>query len=152
MPTQSPQSTIGFGYGGAIANRGTLTFSDSLPDREQGPFWRRVFCRHYSTMPGGIRRTTFGRNEASELGGGLCAGDTLFPTGATVTVTDSVFRNNTAAVSGGGAYRFKARLVISNSSFTDNLAKGVGARGSAVACLAEPAFRISPPKRHKRDL
>ena len=61
-------------------------------------------------------------NEASEFGGGLCTGDALSNTGATVTVTDSVFRNNTAVVSGGGVYRYNARLDISNSSFTDNRA------------------------------
>ena len=57
-------------------------------------------------------------------------------------MTDSVFRNNTAVVSGGGVYRFKARLDISNSSFTDNQAQVSG--GSAAACLADPGFRIPP--------
>jgi predicted outer membrane repeat protein len=126
-----PQNTFGvLSRGGAIANAGSLTLHDSLLTLNKGRFGGGLFVGLIPTAQADVRRTTFGGNEASEFGGGLCTGDALSNTGATVTVTDSVFRNNTAAVSGGGLYRYNARLDISNSSFTDNTAQGVGATGN----------------------
>ena len=121
-----PQNTIGIGHGGAIANSGNLTLHDSTVTVNKGRFGGGLFVGIIPSAQADIRRTTFSQNQASEFGGGLCTGDALFNTGATVTVTDSVFRNNTALVNGGGLYRFKALLTITNSSFTDNGAAGVG--------------------------
>ncbi len=125
-----PRNTSGLGHGGAIANTGSLTLHDSLLTLNKGRYGGGLFVGYIPTAQADVRRTTFGGNEASEFGGGLCTGDALSNTGAKVTVTDSVFRNNTAAVSGGGAYRYNASLDISNSSFTDNTALGVGATGN----------------------
>jgi predicted outer membrane repeat protein len=122
----APQNTIGIGHGGAIANSGNLTLHDSVVTVNKGRFGGGLFVGIIPSAVADIRRTIFSQNEASEFGGGLCTGDASFNTGATVTVTDSVFRNNTAVVSGGGVYRFNARLDISNSSFTDNGSLGTG--------------------------
>ena len=128
----APQNTVGIGHGGAIANSGNLTLHDSSVTVNKGRFGGGLFVGTIPSAVADVRRTTFSQNEASEFGGGLCTGDALFNTGATVTVTDSVFRNNTAVVSGGGMYRFKARLTISNSSFTDNQAAGIGGIGGGL--------------------
>ncbi len=119
------QNNIGYGYGGAIANRGALTLIDSQITVNKGRFGGGLFVGIGPSALADVRRTIFSQNEASEFGGGLCTGNAPSNTGAIVTVTDSVFRNNTAVVSGGGMYRFKARLTISNSSFTDNQATGI---------------------------
>ena len=117
----APQGTGGIGHGGAIANTGNLTLYDSQLTLNKGRFGGALFVGIIPSAQADVRRTFFDGNDAKEFGGGLCAGDALFNTGATVTVTDSVFRNNTAEVSGGGVYRFNALLNISNSSFTDNV-------------------------------
>ena len=107
----------------------------------KGRFGGGLFVGIIPSAVADVRRTTFSQNEASEFGGGLCTGDALFNTGATVTVTDSVFRNNTALVNGGGMYRFNARLDISNSSFTDNQAPhGVGGGLFSGAGVPDPTF------------
>jgi predicted outer membrane repeat protein len=134
-----PQNTVGIGHGGAIANSGSLTLHDSSVTVNKGRFGGGLFVGIIPSAQADVRRTIFSQNAASEFGGGLCTGDALFNTGATVTVTDSVFRNNSALVNGGGAYRFNAALTISNSSFTDNEAAGVGGGLFSGAKFPDPA-------------
>jgi predicted outer membrane repeat protein len=135
-----PENTVGIGRGGAIANLGNLTLQDSVVTVNRGRIGGGLFVGIIPSAVADVRRTTFSQNQASEFGGGLGTGDALFNTGATVTVTDSVFRNNTALVNGGGTYRFNTRLDISNSSFTDNGAAGVGGGLFSGAGVPDPTF------------
>jgi predicted outer membrane repeat protein len=135
----APQNTVGIGYGGGISNLGTLTISDSVLSLNHGRLGGGLFVGIDPSARAEVQRTTFSQNAASESGGGLCIGQAVFPnTGGTATVTNSVFRNNTAVVSGGGAYRFNGRLDIFDSSFTDNQATGVGGGLYSGASVPDP--------------
>jgi predicted outer membrane repeat protein len=68
-----------------------------------------------------VQRTYFSQNQAGSFGGGLYTNvDTTV-----ITVTNSVFRRN-SAVSGGGIARFNAQLRLLDSSLTQNTATSGG--------------------------
>jgi predicted outer membrane repeat protein len=108
---------LGVGYGGAIANLGTMTLVNSRLNTNHGRFGGAVFVGGSLTRASAtIDHVTFSQNTADQSGGGLYTNvDTTV-----VTVTDSVFNLNTAAGVGGGIARFNARLTILRSSFTRN--------------------------------
>jgi predicted outer membrane repeat protein len=138
---QTPQGQLGIGYGGGIHNQGNLTLHDSLLSVNLGRFGGGLFVGNANNAQAEVQRTIFSGNSAGAttpfLGGS--GGGLYTNTGATVTVTDSVFRNNTAVASGGGASRFNAHLEISNSSFTDNQATDVTGGGGGLFIGAGPA-------------
>jgi len=117
------QNIIAAGYGGAVANLGALTLSDSSFSLNSGRFGGALLVGETFNIVGNARadvqRTTFFKNTAGVFGGGLYINAST----AVMTVTNSVFNQNTAA-SGGGAARFNAHLEIANSSFTSNQSTG----------------------------
>ena len=77
-----------------------------------------------------IAKCTFGAegkgNEASGDGGAICVA-----TGGSVTITDSVFEENTASARGGAIYNgatnaVASTLVVKNSKFIKNVSSGTG--------------------------
>jgi predicted outer membrane repeat protein len=124
-----PQNTVAVGYGGGIASLGTLTLYDSLLSVNQGRFGGGLFVGgNGGNARADIQGTRFSQNSSGSLGGGLYTNAET----AVVTVTNSIFHRNTAP-SGGGVGRFNTRLIISDSSFTDNQAvqQGGGLRSGA---------------------
>lgn len=113
----TPTNVSGVGYGGAIANLGTMTLVNSRLNTNQGRFGGAVFVGGSLTSASAtIDHVTFSQNTAGQTGGGLYTNvDTTV-----VTVTDSVFNLNNAAGGGGGITRFNAQLTVLRSSFTRN--------------------------------
>lgn len=117
-----PQNTVAVGYGGGIASLGTLTLYDSFLSVNRGRFGGGLFVGGSVTnAQADVQRTTFSQNEARSLGGGLYANTET----TVITVTNSIFRRNTA-VTGGALARFNAQLHLSNSSITQNSATSGG--------------------------
>jgi predicted outer membrane repeat protein len=115
---KTPTSTIGIGYGGAIASLGTMTLSDGYLALNEGRFGGAVFVGgSLAAAQATIDHTIFSQNTAGSLGGGLYTNVET----TTITVSDSVFNRNTAAT-GGGIGRFAAKLRVNNSSITQNTA------------------------------
>jgi predicted outer membrane repeat protein len=131
---QTPQNTLAIGFGGGIYNQGNLIIHDSLLSVNLGRFGGGLFVGNDPNALAEVQRTIFSGNSAGSSGGGLYTN-----TGGTVTVGNSVFRNNTAVVSGGGASRFNARLDISNSSFTDNQTTDALSGGGGLYIAAGPS-------------
>lgn len=118
---RAPMNTIGIGYGGAIANMGTLAVSDSFFRMNEGRFGAAVLTGSAFAGTGAATATiagsSFSQNTAGLLGGGLYANHE----NSVVTIADSAFDGNTAD-SGGGMARFNAQVRIDRSSFTNNVA------------------------------
>jgi predicted outer membrane repeat protein len=130
---KAPKDMIAIGYGGAIANLGKMTLTDSFFSQNEGRFGGALF------VGGGagngqatLEHVYFSKNTAGSLGGALYTNVQT----TTVTVDDSVFNNNTAN-NGGGVARFSAQLRITNSSLTNNTATG-GGGGLYVATGPQP--------------
>jgi predicted outer membrane repeat protein len=117
-----PQNTLAVGYGGGVASLGALTLYDSFFSVNRGRFGGGLFVGGSATNArADVQRTIFSQNQSGSLGGGLYTNvDTTV-----ITVTNSVFRRNTA-VSGGGIARFNAQLRVLNSSITQNTATSGG--------------------------
>ncbi|MCA9946919.1 MAG: hypothetical protein KC449_25735, partial [Anaerolineales bacterium] len=84
-----------------------------------------------------VNQATLQHGEAAN--GGAIANDT----GATLTVTNSVFSNNSANNRGGAIYSFayEVTLTVMNSTFSDNVAGGSG--GAIAYYLDTPLFPIT---------
>jgi len=106
-------------YGGAIANLGAMSLSDSRVANNKGRYGGGVFVGgNLISTTAGITHTLFFANEAGAYGGGLY---TNFG-GTRLSIEDDAFQYNQADVAGGGLARTNATLNISKSSFTYNTA------------------------------
>lgn len=114
----TPKDMAALGYGGGIASLGPLTLYDSLLTVNQGRFGGGLFVGGGAgTARADIQRTVFSQNEAGSMGGGLYTNVET----TVISVTNSVFRRN-SAISGGGLARFSAQLTLTDSSLTQNTA------------------------------
>jgi predicted outer membrane repeat protein len=125
-------NTTAVGYGGGIADLGTLVVENSAIANNQGRFGGGLFVGGTTTTAtASITRTSFFANVASVYGGGLYTNINT----TTVTIEDDLFAFNHASA-GGGLARTNANLSISKSSFTSNQAQFGG--GMFVQGLPNP--------------
>ena len=125
--------------GGAVLNvGGTLTINDSTLSGHTGTNSQGGGAIHASGGTTTINRSTLHTNQASNSGGG---GAIYANNGATVNVTDSTIRNNTAANTSGGGIRLNFTgtnvLNVTGSTVSNNSANGGGgiAHGSGSATI-----------------
>jgi predicted outer membrane repeat protein len=108
--------------GGAIYNAGVMTLTHALLSQNASDYGGGMYVGK-KVGPGAaqalIEHTSFIRNTSTDLGGGLYA-EALT---TTVTISNSAFHRNSAAIAGGGVSNFDAKLSIFNSSFTGNQAE-----------------------------
>lgn len=117
---KTPTQTLLLGFGGGIYNSGVLTLTRSTLSRNEGRFGGGLYFGGGSpTARGWIEGTLFRRNLSGGRGGGMYVSG---PVSASVTVSNSAFRDN-SAVQGGGLARFNAALNVYDSSFTANTAQ-----------------------------
>lgn len=123
IQNKAPMTTVAIGYGGAIANLGTMTMHDGYFGLNEGRFGGAVFVGGTGTPArASIDASTFTTNKAGSIGGGLYTNaDTTV-----MTITNSVFGGNTSAGVGGGFARFTASVWITNTSFRGNSATSGG--------------------------
>jgi predicted outer membrane repeat protein len=120
---QTLTSTIGYGFGGGIADLGALVVDHSGIANNQGRFGGGLFVGDGTTLTAtaAITHTSFFDNGAAVYGGGLYTN----VNSTTVTIEAGLFASNQAG-SGGGLARTNANLHIAKSSFTDNTAQDGG--------------------------
>jgi predicted outer membrane repeat protein len=124
--TVDPNATLR-GYGGAIASFGPISLTNDSLHSNSSRYGGGLFVGEAgSTTHARVSATTFTRNEAVYSGGGLyTSSDTTI-----LTVSDSVFGGNEAAI-GGGLSRSGTTLSIIRSSFGFNEAETGGGLASS---------------------
>jgi hypothetical protein len=134
------------GVGGGISNAagGVLELSGSTVSNNSAAFAGGINNLGTATITGCLVI-----NNSATAAGGIYSGDFYGP--AALTITNSVFRDNTAAFSGGGIELFAASATtvgatISGSSFANNVAgssTSTGASGGAIAAWGNGGVNLS---------
>ena len=122
------------GYGGGIANNGTLTVTNSVFSGNSAEDYTYVFGIGGGISNDGtltVLNSTFSGNFANYHGGGIANDGTL-------TLTNSTFSGNTADL-GGGIFNGGA-LTVSNSSFSRNSGTGGGIINLSTLTVSNSTF------------
>jgi predicted outer membrane repeat protein len=109
------------GFGGAIANAGSMSLLGSIVSGNQARFGGGVWAGTDGTSGSNstsVDSTAFNLNSTTRTGAGLY---TDSPT-ASVYINNSTFDSNSAGNGGGGVGRYDSDLHIATSSFTNNTA------------------------------
>jgi len=112
----------GFGWGGGVLNRGTLTLTDVTLSGNYAPYGGAIF--NYSNSSGLIVRNSTLSGNSADYGGAIWNNPN-----ALATVVSSTFSGNSATNDGGGIANNDGFLSISFSTFSGNVA----AQGGALA-------------------
>ena len=126
-----------FHYGGAIFNQGTLNLTSGYMAGNEGRFGGTLFVGGNNNARASIDKTIFNKNKAGQSGGGIYANVQT----TTLTVTHSIFYQNTAVL-GGGIARVNAQFTVSNTSFVQNEASFGG--GVSMSWLPPGTFPGRP--------
>jgi hypothetical protein len=143
----TPQDELLVGYGGAIANYGTLSLGNCVLYGNKARFGGGLFVSDDGQLVGfaNIVNTEFKLNSAGGASGGyggaLLTQASLLTTLPSVYISGSAFEYNTSGGGGGALLRYDSDLHIENSSFTNNTAT---AEGGALAIVKLPTSPYEP--------
>ncbi|GAB4213930.1 MAG: hypothetical protein OHK0012_11020 [Synechococcales cyanobacterium] len=110
-------------YGGSIyGNNASITITDTEILNSSGSRGGAVF--HKGNVMVDIKRSTISNNHAGAVGGGIFKRD-----GGTLSVENSTISGNSLSSStsrGGGIYAYSTRLIVNNSTISNNLVNELG--------------------------
>lgn len=129
----------GVGDGGAIRNSGILTLTDSLLTENSGGYGGAVYQHNGQATIENIR---FLNNTSRDRGGALTI------RWGTMTIRDSLFKNNRTSLGSGGAlslgsacYSTPPNVTIENTTITNNVSENYSGGGISLHCAGDITLR-----------